>query len=348
MVGIESYGAYVPRFRITGVEIGKMWNQDGKAMSRGLGVEEKSVPDLDEDTITISVESAWNLLSRRPDIAPADIEALYIGSESHPYAVKPSATVVAEAIGAVPDCTCADLEFACKAGTAGIQMVAGMVSSKQIKYGVSIGADCAQGKPGDALEYTAGSGAAAFLVGDNDPIAILEGTCSYTTDTPDFFRREGEMFPVHGSRFTGKPAYYKHVKSATKKLLGQLDTEASDYDYCVFHSPNAKFPQRVAKQLGFTSEQIQPSLVVSKIGNTYSGSAMMGLAAVLDIAKPDDRILMTSYGSGAGSDSFSFKVTKKITEVQDKAPKVSDYIDYKKNISYSRYAKHRSKIVEME
>jgi len=347
MVGIETYGAYVPRFRITGIEIGNMWNQDGEAMSRGLGVEEKSVPALDEDTITISVEAAWNMLQRRPDIASKDIEALYIGSESHPYAVKPSATVVAEAIGAVPDCTCADLEFACKAGTAGIQMVAGMVSSKQIKFGVSIGADCAQGKPGDALEYTAGAGAAAFLMGDKNPIAILEGTCSYTTDTPDFFRREGEMFPVHGSRFTGKPAYYKHVMSATKKLFEKLGTEASDYDYCVFHSPNAKFPQRVAKKLGFVSKQIEPSLVVSKIGNTYSGSAMLGLAAVLDVVEPDDRILMTSYGSGAGSDSFSFIVTDKIQEIQDKAPKVSDYVEYKKNINYAQYAKHRSKIVEM-
>lgn len=345
MVGIESYGAYIPRFRITGEEIGRMWNKDGLAMSRGLGVVEKSVPGLDEDTITLSVEAAWNTIKRRPDISPVDIEALYVGSESHPYAVKPSATIVAEAIGAVPNCTCADLEFACKAGTAGMQMVAGMVAGKQIKHGISIGADCAQGRPGDALEYTAAAGAASYLIGDNDPIAILEDTCSFTTDTPDFFRREGEMFPVHGSRFTGEPAYFKHVISATKMLFDKMGTKSSDYDFCVFHSPNAKFPINVAKMLKIESEKIQQSLVVSQIGNTYSGSAMMGLASVLDVAKPGDRILTTSYGSGAGSDAFSFKVTDKITDVQDRAPKVEDYIKNKKNINYSQYAKHRAKIV---
>ena len=146
-VGIVSYGAYMPRFRIAPQEIGRVWGSDGEAMSKGLMIFSKSVPAPDEDVITISVEAARSMM-RRTRLSPKDIGALYVGSESHPYAVKPSGTIVAEAIEASPNMTIADLEFACKAGTAGIQMCMGLVGSGMVKYGVAIGADTSQGAPG--------------------------------------------------------------------------------------------------------------------------------------------------------------------------------------------------------
>lgn len=185
---------------------------------KGLLVYEKAVPSLDEDTATIAVEAARNAL-KRAEIDPKDIGAVYVGSESHPYAVKPTATIVAEAIDATPDLTAADLEFACKAGTAGIQMCMGLVESGLIKYGLAIGADTAQGAPGDALEYTAAAGGAAYIIGKSNVIAEFNGTYSYTTDTPDFWRREGKPYPRHGGRFTGEPAYFRHVINAAKGLM---------------------------------------------------------------------------------------------------------------------------------
>ncbi|MFW9991025.1 MAG: hydroxymethylglutaryl-CoA synthase [Candidatus Odinarchaeota archaeon] len=346
-IGITGYGSYIPRFRITVEEIAHVWREDGKAISKGINVVEKAVPGLDEDTITLSVESARDAVARA-DIDPADIGAVYVGSESHPYAVKPTAVTVAEAIGAVPHVTAADLEFACKAGTAGMQMIIGMVSAQQIDWGLAVGSDCAQGRPGDALEYTAGAGSSAFIIGREKAIATTEGTYSYTTDTPDFFRREGQSFPAHGSRFTGKPAYFKHVTSAAYGIMERLGLSESDIDYAVFHTPNGKFPIAAARMLNIPLDKVIPSLVVQQVGNTYSASAMLGMCAVLDIAKPGQRILMVSYGSGAGSDAFSFVTTDRLEEVKDLAPRVLDYVNYKQNISYAEYAKHRGKIVALE
>ncbi|MFQ5979520.1 MAG: hydroxymethylglutaryl-CoA synthase [Candidatus Heimdallarchaeota archaeon] len=341
--GIVSYGVYVPRFRIPVSKIAKVWNEDGQSIAMGLGIEAKAVNGLDEDTITISVEAARNCIKRAP-ICPSEIGAVYVGSESHPYAVKPSAVTVAEAIGAVPECTCADLEFACKAGTAGMQMVLGMCSSGQVDYGLAIGADCAQGRPGDPLEYTAGAGAAAMLIGNKAKIAEVEATYSFSTDTPDFFRREGESYPTHGTRFTGGPAYFRHVMGATNGLMKRLNLESDDFDYCVFHSPNGKFPQAAAKRLGFPLSKVESSLVVKEIGNTYSASSMIGLAAVLDIADPGERILMCSYGSGAGSDAFSLVATENLPETRELAPMVTDFFDSVITIGYAQYAKQRGKL----
>jgi hydroxymethylglutaryl-CoA synthase len=343
-VGIVGYGSYVPKHRIKVEEIAKVWGADAPSYKKGLMLEEKSVPAPDEDTITMSVTAGRRAIARAK-IDPIEIGAVYIGSESHPYAVKPSGTVVAEALGAVPECRCADYEFACKAGSEGMAVCIGLVKAGMVKYGLGIGADTSQGAPGDALEYSAAAGAAAFIMGESDLIAECEETYSFMTDTPDFWRREYMHYPEHAGRFTGEPAYFKHVLGSAKGMMKKTNTKPSDFKYVIFHQPNGKFPLKAGKMLGFSRKQIDPGWLVNKLGNTYSGSSPMGLTSTLDISNPGDRILMVSYGSGSGSDSFIFKVTDRINDVRDLAPKTRDLLDNDKiYIDYGTYAKFREKI----
>ena len=345
--GIVGYGTCVPKYRIRAEEIARVWGEEGDRIKKGLGIFEKSVPDVDEDSATLAIEASKNAI-QFAGITPDDIGAVYVGSESHHYAVKPTASIVAEAIGATPELMAADLEFACKAGTAGIQMCMGLVLSNMAKYGLAIGSDTSQGKPGDALEYTASAGAAAFLIGreKEEFVAEIENTYSYTTDTPDFWRRQGAEFPSHGGRFTGAPAYFKHVMGATQGLFQKMGTRADDYDYFVFHQPNGKFPLEAARKMGIPLEKVKPGLFTPVIGNTYSGATVIGLAGVLDIAKPGERIFVTSFGSGAGSDSFSIMVKDGIAEKRRKYAgwKLSDYIAHSEHIDYGVYVKHRRKL----
>lgn len=340
-VGIVGYGAYVPRYRITAKEIARVWSG---AKSAALPIKEKAVPGLDEDVVTMSIEAARNAL-RRAGIDPSALRAVWVGSESHPYAVKPTSTLVAEAIGAVPNTQAADWEFACKAGTEALVAAMGLVGSGMGRYAMAIGMDTAQGRPGDALEYTAGAGGAAFILGPaEESLAVIQASYSYVTDTPDFWRRPEAKYPEHGMRFTGEPAYFKHITEAAKHLMEAMGTTAKDYRWAVFHQPNTKFPQRVAAQLGFSPEQIEPGLLVPVIGNTYAGAALIGLTAVLDIAQPGDRILVVSFGSGAGSDAFDILVTEALPERRDRAPKTRDYIARRTEIDYATYVRYRGKL----
>ena len=344
MVGIIGYGAYLPRHRIKVEDIAHQWGMDPNNMKRGLLLEEKTVPSPDEDTITISVEAGKNAL-KRAGINPQDIGAVYIGSESHPYAVKPSGTVVAEALNIVPEVHTASYEFACKAGTEAMWVGYNLVKAGSVKYAMAIGADTSQGAPGDALEYSASAGGAAFILGSDKVVAEIIETYSYTTDTPDFWRREGEHYPQHGGRFTGEPAYFKHVLSASRAIMRKTNLKASDFNYAVFHMPNGRFPQEAGKILGFTKEQLETGWIVSWMGNTYSGSSPTGLCAILDVAKAGDLILLVSFGSGAGSDAFVFRVTEHISEVQNLAPKLRDMLfNNRIYIDYGTYAKFRRKI----
>jgi len=343
--GIVSYGGYVPRYRITPKDIGAVWGVDGEAMGRGLNIRAKSVPGPDEDVITMSVEAARNALKKAPHIDPKDVGAIYVGSESHPYAVKPSATIVAEAIEAAPVMTAADYEFACKAGTAAIQTCMGLTISEMYRYGMAIGSDTSQGAPSDALEYSASAGAAAFVIGRDHLMATIDNTVSYTTDTPDFWRREGQTYPSHGGRFTGEPAYFKHVMSCANLLFKRAGTGPEDYDFAVFHQPNGKFPVRVGKMLGFNDKQMDTGLLVREIGNTYSGAIMVGMCAIFDIAKPGQRMFAVGYGSGAGSDAFDITVTDGIDGINRRAGRtMRSMVEDAKFVDYATYAKFRKKI----
>ena len=340
-VGIVGYGAYVPRYRIAAREIARVWT----ANNGGVPVDAKSVPGPDEDTITMSIEAGCNALARA-GIAATQLSAVWIGSESHPYAVKPSGTVVAEALGTTPFISAADYEFACKAGTEALTAAMGLVGSGMGRYALAIGADTAQGRPGDALEYTAAAGAAGLIIGPAaEALATIEATLSYVSDTPDFFRRADRPYPVHGNRFTGEPAYFAQIRSAASLLMEQLGTKPADYTYAVFHQPNARFPQTVGKQLGFTPQQIAPGLLAAGIGNTYSAAALLGVCAVLDVAQPGESIFVTSYGSGAGSDAFVLHVTEGILERRNRAPLTSAYLARESFVDYAVYAKWRGKLV---
>ena len=152
-------------------------------------------------------------------------------------------------------------------------------------------------------------------------------------------------YPSHGERFTGKPAYFKHIQECTRMMMDTMGCEPKDYDYAVFHQPNGKFPISVGRKLGFNMDQIKDGLMTPLIGNTYSGSMMIGLANILDRAKPGDKILAVSYGSGAGSDGFHIEITNEIEDYsRDSSPLVMDEISKEIPLDYGMYVKFREKI----
>jgi len=128
--------------------------------------------------------------------------------------------------------------------------------------------------------------------------------------------------------------------NCANNLMTTACTKPQDYTYAIFHQPNGKFPVNAAKKLGFTMDQVKQGLMVPYIGNTYSGASMIGLASVLDVAKPGDRIFLTSYGSGAGSDGFDITVTDNIKRLaREKAPSVAELVADKEYVDYGVYSK---------
>lgn len=329
---ILGFGVYLPKYRIKTSSIARHWQQDSVTVVSSLGVEEKSVPGRDEDSFTFAFEAA-NQALQESGVPSSQVSAIFVGSESHPYAVKPTSGMLVSALQLDPFSHAADLEFACKAGTAGLQIVDSFVRSGQIQFGFAIGTDAAQGRPGDALEYTAAAGAAALLLGSakhKNALCRIDKTLSFTTDTPDFWRAASEAYPSHAGRFTGEPGYFHHIREMIRRIVEVSKVDLSKIDHVVLHMPNAKFPMRVAKEFGITKEQMRTGLVVSTIGNTYSASSLIGLISVLEKAKKNERILVVSYGSGSGCDAFLLTMLKngKPLPVDEREHTYLEYSEY--------------------
>lgn len=303
-VYVVGSGWYVPEGRESAKEIGQRQGVDGEMVGSSLGVFSKAKAEEDEDTLTL----AWEATNKIVEGWEEKIGSVYVGSESHPYAVKPTATMLGEVLGLGEGYMAADLEFACKAGTAGVQIVAAQVEAGLVEVGLAVGADVSQAKPGDVLEFTAGAGAGAVILGADKTKARarLVASMSLSSDTNDFWRKPFQKYPGHAGRFSGGPGYFAHVEGAATSFLEYLGMDFADFSYVVLHMPNKKFPMRAAKRLGITEKQLSLGMMVEKIGNPYSASSMVGMCRVLEEIRSGEKLLVVSYGSGSGSDCLYF------------------------------------------
>ena len=352
-VGVAGFGHYVPYLRVDTKVFAEQWGVSPQLerMYRLNGRNRVAVNARDEDTVTLAVVAAERALRSLPQ--SADIAALLVGSESHPYAVKPTSIIVAEALGLAPDIFAADLEFACKGGSAAVLLSAAIVQAQMGGHALAIGADCPQSAPGSLLEASVGAGACAMLLGPaTQSIACIEAVASAGSDTTDFWRRDGVQYPSVVGKFSVDEGYLAHSERVVRALFEVTGTSASDYAYCVFHQPYAALPSALAKTLGFAPNQVRPGLVAARIGNTYSASCLLALSAVFECASPGDRVLLASFGSGAGSDGLVLRITDAMPAYRERCAEAGlesievelgqDHADW---LSYGQYARAQGKLV---
>lgn len=362
-VGIVGYGVYVPWERIRSEEVVKEREKGRKDLRQflekvryGLHLNYKSVADTTEDTITIAAEAAENSL-HMAQVKPLEIGSVAVGSESKPYAVGTIARHVASFLGIGENVFIADLEGACNSGMQGVSYIEAQIRTGRIKYGLAIGADVAQAPKGDPLEYAAGAGAGAFVIGKSDVIATIEDVAPYSSLFMDFWRREESPVPRHFGRTTVE-AYQKHVIGAIEGILRRNpDMTLRDFDQITFHQPSGYLPLKtcqslcqasnefddpsITERIRLTPEDIErkvkPWLRVMDTGNTYAASTLIAVASILDRAEPGDNILAVSYGSGAYANATWLQVQDGIEQKRELVPKVDDYVGRKHEIRIETY-----------
>jgi len=337
--GIVSYGYAVPKRRLKVDDVIKVWqNTPLELVKFGFKVRERAVLGVDEDVITLSIEAAKNALNKWNG-SSSELNALYLGTCTNPYDSRSSAAVILEALGLANETMCADVQFSGKSGTAAMQICQALVASGLSKTAMAIGADTINRHiaPGDMSEAYAGAGAGVVVVGNTDVIAEIEATTSYVSDLPDGFRLEGERY-IRAGMMPGSTkneiGIDEHTVKAAKSLFNKMKYEPKDFQYAVFQQPFVSTAYSLGRKLGFSQEQVTPGIYANVIGDAGSASTLLGLGKVLDTAKPGERILVVSYGFGAGSDAIILKVTDNIEKVQRNTNTLQDILDDKIYVDY--------------
>ena len=309
MVGIRSYGAHIPRFRLDRNVMQLALLFLGFAPLRG----EKAVANWDEDSITMAVAAAVDCLK---DEDSDRVDGLYFASTSQTYALRQNAGIAAAALDLKTSTRTADFTDSTKSGTAALLAAADAISAGSLNSCLVSAADCRVSKVGSNGDYTYGDGAAAFLLAKEDVIANIEGAFSTTHDFVDRRRLEGErMEHLWEERFIRDAGYMKFIPEAVKGLVDKYKLNIKDFSKVIYACSFAGAHSALAKVMGLVPEQVQDPML-NNVGETGVAQSLMMLVAALEDAKPGDKIMVVSFGQGC--DAFYLTVTDNITKMKGK------------------------------
>jgi hydroxymethylglutaryl-CoA synthase len=316
MIGITSYGAYVPSWRIKRETIS------------GAGSGERSVGNFDEDTLTMAVSATIQSLA---GVERRDIDGLLFASTTFPYKEKQNATIVAAASDLRKDIFTVDVANSLRAGTCGLKTAADMVKSESVRNAIVVASDSRLGAPGSTFEYSCGDGAAAVCIGRDEVAAEIEGSYSLYNEMVDVWRSDEDKYiRSWDERFIQSLGYNQTVFEAVSALMKRHRLEPKDIQKAAIYAPDQRRLEELAVRLGFNPKTQVQNPMITVIGNTGSASPLMLLIAALEEAKPGDRVLCAGYGDGC--DVVLFRVTDHIEKIRGRS-------GLRKSLESKRYIK---------
>jgi hydroxymethylglutaryl-CoA synthase len=337
MTGITAFGAYIPFYRLAHKEIARAWG--GRA-----GEGERAVANVDEDSITMAVEAARDLLAGRE---ASDVDGLLFASTTSPYGEKQASALIATVADLRHDVRTADYTGSLRSSTTAIRAALDSVAAGSASRIIISAADTRLARPKSAGERIFGDAGSAIEVGNQDVIARLIASHSTVDEMTDVWRNADERF-VTGweERFAVSEGYQRVVKQAVGELFERSAIGPSEISKAIFYAPDAGSLGGVAKGLGLKPDQI-PDHLLSTVGGTGTAMPLLVLSSVLDSAQPGDKLLVVGYGSGA--DVLLFEVTDEGEKTRRKPRRgVQGHLLSKGQLdSYERYARFRE-LIETE
>lgn len=336
-LGISGYGVYIPKLRIKKEDYAKAWGTFAAA-----GVSEKSVIGFDEDVLTMAVKVSHRALESVP-LGQDKITRFAIATTSPPYTEKLLSGTVMVTVGIPNAAFSTDHTSSTRAGTEAILAGFEHLSANPAGKALVAIADAPRASMWNTIEHGLGAGAAAFVLSNENLIAELEGASSYASEHfgERFKTSEDELIRDLNVKKFAESSVISNTTKAGSALMKRLGRKPEDYQHVVIQQPDARTPATIAARMQFTEVHLASSLVSKSLGDLGAASTPVALAAVLDMAKIGDKILVLSYGSGAGSDALSLKV---VSDRKAK-PAVQAEIDRKEYIEYVQYLKLKGAIL---
>ena len=331
MIGIVSYGAYIPYYRLKKSTVAQAY---GKRAGKGS----KAVAYCDEDSITMAVAAA---LDAAVGCDRDALKALYFASASSPYQEKQAATQIVAALDVNQNLRTGDFANTLRAGSTAMLAAMDAVKAGGGQAMVTV-SDCRLGAADGKFESDLGDAAAAFVLGGEDLLAELNGSVSIAKDAADQWRADDDVYVRDWDvRYANTQLYMPLVSRAVKELLEQLQLSAGDFAKVVLYGHDDKTRNGLTAKLGFRPEQVVGSLY-SEIGNTGNAAVGLMLCSALDTAKPGDRILAVTYGEGC--DVMAFTVTEK-AETYRPVRTVEKLLAHKdEELPYGKYLKWKGMV----
>ncbi|MGV8996020.1 MAG: hydroxymethylglutaryl-CoA synthase family protein [Parvibaculaceae bacterium] len=313
--GLTGYGGYIPRLRLQrkAVAQANAWVAPN-FVGRGKG--ERSMANWDEDSVTMAVEAARDLLGTGDD--RSHVDALFFGSTTMPFKDRLNAGIISAALTLDENIRAVDVASTQRAGTSALMQALTMVKAGEAKHAVVVASDHRKTRAASSQELDFGDGAAAFSVGTENVIAEYLGGTSLTIDFVDHFRGGTEDFDYNWEeRWIRDEGYSKIVPRAVKAALASANVPAADIKHFILPTTfGLKFVQQLAKMSGITPETARDTLDTN-CGETGAAHSLVMLVHTLQKeVKPGEKIMVLHFGGGC--DVMIFEATDKLASQTNK------------------------------
>lgn len=342
MIGIQSYGAYIPRLRLSRTAIFQAmgWFAPATVM---VAQGERSMCNHDEDSLTMAVAAARDCLT---GIDKRKIDGSYLASTTLPFSDRQNAGILKTALNLRDDMITADFTSSLRAGTTGLLTALEVVQGGNRKNILVSAADKRETRPAYFYEMWFGDGAASILVGSEEVIAEFKGSYTVSYDFVDHYRGTGKAYDyMWEERWLREEAYSKFIPEAVGGLMKKIGITMNDVQKVVFPCLFKAEHKAIARLLGAAPEKV-PNKIIDQMhevcGETGTAHPLLMLVAALEQAKPGDGILLAGFGQGC--DALYFKATEAITKLVPRAG-FKGSLENKKSIdNYMKFLKFRNLI----
>jgi 3-hydroxy-3-methylglutaryl CoA synthase len=331
MVGIASFGGYIPRLRLSRkaiVDANGWFNASLRAYAKA----ERAICSWDEDSLTMAVDAARDALADRPR---EGMKALYLATTSAPFEDRQNAGIVAEALRLGKDLNTMDVGASQRAGTTGLIAALDAVAARggPVLY---VAADKRRAAAASPAELLYGDGAAALVLDRGDGVARFLASRSASVDFVDHFKGKGRDFDYNWEeRWIRDEGYLKIVPPVIEAVLEEAGLKPSDIAHFCMPATLPRVVQSIAKQIGVAETSVRSNLD-GQCGDTGTAHPLVMLVHALQEAKPGERLLVASFGQGC--DALIFEATAALPAMQ-KARRgiVGSLKRRKEETNYARY-----------
>ncbi len=211
--GIDSISFSIPRLFLPIPDLATQRNIDPDKLTKGLGLQRMSFPDVHQDVVTMASNAAWKLLQQE-DLHPSEIDRIYVGTESGVDSSKPVASYVISNLEMVYGessfryCDVVDMTFACIGAMDALHNCLDFIRLNPDKKAIVIATDLAKYDLGSTGEYTQGAGAIALLITSSPRIMSFSRTFGVSTEGVFDFFKPRRYLAKEDLGLSGNPAWH--------------------------------------------------------------------------------------------------------------------------------------------
>ena len=338
MIGITSYGAYIPRLRLNRRAIFQNMGWFAPAIVM-VAQGERSMCNWDEDALTMAVAASRDCLIGQDKSV---LDGLYLASTTLPFADRQNAGIVATALNMPSDILAADFTASQRAGTNALLVALESVKSGERRNVLVTASDMRKTKPGDFYEMWFGDGAASLMVGSQNVIADFKGSYSTCYDFVSHYRGNDKQFDYRWEeRWTRDEGYAKIIPEAVKGLTDKLGITIDEVDRLIYPCFFKTEHKNIARKLNADPEKIVGNLH-AECGETGVAHPLVMFVRALEDAKPGDRIIVAGFGQGCNA--LYFVVTDAITKLTSRIGVAGCLANKVTTNNYARWLKFRDLI----